>query len=51
MCVFMACRGLLKVQEGPNKEYDVSSKGTNGKIKLNITWESYVSSLPLIIVV
>ena len=35
----------------PNKEYIVSPKDTNRKIELDITWDSYVSSLPLSIVV
>ena len=46
MCIHGLHR-VRKVQEGPNKEYNVSSKGTNKLTELNNTWDSYVSSLPL----
>ena len=51
MCAFMACRGLLKEKEGPNKEYNVPAGvliGRSNQIKLE---NSHVSSLPLSIIV
>ena len=50
MCVFMTCRGLFKVQDGPNKEYN-ASKGTNRQVEPDNTQDFYVSILPLSIIV
>ena len=51
LCVFMTCRGLLKVQYGPKKEYNVSPKGTNRQVEPNNTQDFHISTLPLSIIV
>ena len=49
--VYLGLAGGYWKYESSNKEYNVSSKNTNKQIELDITWYSYVSSLPLSIVV